>query len=163
MYNEWDFAALSQEVCASVLGWYLDLQFLFGRITWIIWEQSYYSYSSISSTWKWVNVPLLKHTLIIRGYIIYVDGVATNSTKINAMLNMPTPTTVTELRGFLGLTGYYRRFVNHYGILAKPLTNLLKKKSFQWDSAADTTFQQLKSVLWLRHLFWLYPILPFLL
>lgn len=52
--------------------------------------------------------------------------------KVLVVQEWPVPCSVKALRGFLGLAGYYRRFIKDYGILAAPLTKLLKKENFLW-------------------------------
>jgi hypothetical protein len=64
------------------------------------------------------------------GHIIFEKGVATDSRKIEAMVNWPRPKIVKELRGFLGLTEYYRKFIKNYELTRKSLIKQLKKKMY---------------------------------
>lgn len=63
------------------------------------------------------------------------------------MVKWPIPTMVKQLRGFLGLTGYYRHFFANYASIAAPLIDLLCHDSFCWSPAASTTFEALKQAM----------------
>ncbi|KAL2320102.1 hypothetical protein Fmac_029071 [Flemingia macrophylla] len=64
------------------------------------------------------------------GHFITKDGVSTDYAKFMVVKNWPIPTSLKQFRGFLGLAGYYRRFVRGYGGITRPLTNMLKKNNF---------------------------------
>jgi hypothetical protein len=82
------------------------------------------------------------------GHAISQNGVAIDSSKISAISSWSTPTNLKELRSFLGLAGYYRKFVRHFGIICQPLNALLKYFFvFVWTQQHQTTFEALKQVL----------------
>jgi hypothetical protein len=81
------------------------------------------------------------------GHLVGKDGVRVDPKKIEAMQDCSHPKTLKSLHGFMGLTGYYRKFVKNYGKIVAPLTTLLKKNSFTWTPVAAQAFQTLKTTM----------------
>ncbi|KAK1677085.1 hypothetical protein QYE76_037933 [Lolium multiflorum] len=79
---------------------------------------------------------------------VVLGGIAVDPAKIKTVEEWRAPTTQTEVRAFLGLAGYYRRFVEGFSSIARPMTQLLKKDmKFEWTDKCEESFQQLKSRL----------------
>lgn len=97
---------------------------------------------------KWSKCMFGQQQITYLGHVISAEGVATDLTKIEAVAAWPTPTSVKEVRQFLGLAGYYCRFVRHFGMLACPLFKLLKNGTlFVWTKNTEQSFQLLKNRL----------------
>ena len=76
------------------------------------------------------------------------DNISVDPRKVKAVLKWPRPTNVTEIRSFLGLAGYYRRFVEGFSKIVVSLTWLTQKEvRFEWSDECETSFQQLKEKL----------------
>ncbi len=97
---------------------------------------------------KKVKCDFFKRELQYLGHILSPDGICPLPDKLSAIRDLPQPTNATEVRQFLGLTGYYRKFVPHYSTTAKPLSRLTKKDlPFKWNAAAEKAFCLLRDLL----------------
>ena len=78
------------------------------------------------------------------GHVISKEGVQVDPKKVEAVSNWPRPTNVTEIRSFLGMAGYYRRFVKDFSRISASLTRLVRKQvKFEWDDTCEQSFHKL--------------------
>jgi hypothetical protein len=84
------------------------------------------------------------------GHIISNGGISVDPAKVKEIVVWSIPTTVMEIQSFLGLAGYYRRFIEGFSKIAKPMTSLLEKgREFKWNEKCQDSFDQLKKRLML--------------
>jgi len=81
------------------------------------------------------------------GHVVSTEGVKVDETKIQAVMHWPIPSSMRQLRAFLGLASYYHKFIHHFVVLAAPLTDLLKKDNFKWSTTATEAFRKLQQAL----------------
>lgn len=106
----------------------------------IVWEEHHFYAEKYKCTFGKEEVEYL-------GHIISKEEVNVDPNKIKAIREWPILVNISKLRGFLGLTGYYRRFIKTYAHITAPLSNLPKKNSFQWNDEAEKCFEDLKEVM----------------
>jgi hypothetical protein len=89
-----------------------------------------------------------KQEILYLGHVISDKGVSNDKSKIAPILQWKAPQNVKELRSFLGMAGYYRKFIRWYGVISRTLTDLLKKSvPYVWNSEKESAFQALKQAL----------------
>eukprot|EP00253_Pinus_taeda_P012064 PITA_12064 len=97
---------------------------------------------------KFSKCDFFKEEIQYLGHVISKDGIAVDPEKIKAVMDWPIPKDVADVRSFMGLAGYYRRFVEGFSKVAFPITSLQKKgKLFHWTPNCQKSFEQLKHLL----------------
>jgi len=79
------------------------------------------------------------------GHVISAHGIAVDPTKVDAVVKWESPKSATKIRSFVGLAGYYRRFIEGFSKIVTPLTQLTRKdQPFAWTDKCEESFQELK-------------------
>ena len=149
------FERLMEQVLAG-LQWetillYLDDVIVFGRTV----EEEFSRLEEVFARMRKAGLKLkpkkchlFKKEVSFLGHRVSQEGVATEEEKVEAVKTWPDLRSVKDVRAFLGLTGYYRRFIQDYAKVASPLINLTKKESkFEWGARERESFEALKSRL----------------
>nr|GFD13294.1 putative mitochondrial protein [Tanacetum cinerariifolium] len=99
-------------------------------------------YAKFSKCEFWIG------SMAFLGHIVSAEGITMDPAKVDAITKWPRPTSVTEVCSFLGLAGYYRRFVEGFSCLALPLTKHMRKgENFIWNEEREKSFEELKQRL----------------
>ncbi|KAM1024675.1 hypothetical protein ACFX2C_037930 [Malus domestica] len=97
---------------------------------------------------NWEKCHFMVKQGIVLGHIISEEGIEVDKSKVDLVRHLPSPTSVREVRSFLGHASFYRRFINDFSKIAQPLCRLLQKEvAFEFDDACSTAFKQLKEAL----------------
>jgi hypothetical protein len=111
---------------------------------WIIlqWLHDHQLYAKFSKCAFWLKeAPFLEH-------VISVEGITVDPTKVQEVLEWQSPRSVTQIRSFLRLAGYYHRFIPNFSKITKPMTKLLEKRAkFKWSPQYKEAFLTLKKLL----------------
>ena len=81
------------------------------------------------------------------GHWISAEGVSTDMGEVSSIFKWPRPQSIRDVRSFLGMAGYYRKFVRNYALIAKPLFHLTKSNKIAWTAETEDSFHQLKQAL----------------